>query len=176
MTTPSARRSRNVVRHHPYLRRDDSKRLIAQCAATNTSESAVIREALHRYWGDSPASDAALIMGRLDRVSRAQTRAQRDLELLTEAFAVFVKLWFAHTPAIAEGARQSARTTAEGRYMHFVEFVASQFSAGRRFLEDLPRDVVADEGELAELAAKGARPSVSGGESADESARPSNEH
>jgi hypothetical protein len=169
MATPPTRRPRNVVRHQPYLRREDSKRLVAHCAATNTTESAIIREALHRYWADAP-TDATLILGRLDRVQRAQTRAQRDLELLTEAFALFVKFWFAHTPAVAENARQGARVTSEARYKQFVDYVASQFSAGRRFLDDLPRDVVADERELAELAAKGPSPQASSSEPPEPSA------
>jgi hypothetical protein len=150
MSTRPARRPRNVVRHQPYLRREDSRRLVEHCAATNTTESAVIREALARYWADAP-TDATLVMGRLDRVLRAQARTQRDLELLTETFALFVKFWFAHTPAVAEQNRATARTTAEARYAQFVEYVSSQFSAGRRFLDDLPRDVVADEDELAAM-------------------------
>src|ERR1019366_3988381 len=95
-------------------------------------------------------------MGRLDRVLRAQARTQRDLELLTETFALFVKFWFAHPPAVAEQNRATARTTAEARYAQFVEYVSGQFSAGRRFLDDLPRDVVADEAELAAMVASAA--------------------
>jgi hypothetical protein len=142
------------VRHHPYLRREESRRLVEYCAAHRTTESAVIREALARYFGDTP-SDATLIMARIDRGLRAQARTQRDLELLTEAFALFVKFWFAHTPAIGEQDRGAARSAAEARYGQFVEYVSRQFSAGRRFLDDLPRDVVADERELAAIAATG---------------------
>jgi hypothetical protein len=162
MSTRPARRPRNVVRHQPYLRREDSRRLVEHCASTNTTESAVIREALARYWADAP-TDATLVMGRLDRVLRAQARTQRDLELLTETFALFVKFWFAHTPAVAEQNRATARTTAEARYAQFVEYVSSQFSAGRRFLDDLPRDVVADENELAAMVATAARAVASEG-------------
>jgi hypothetical protein len=141
-----------MVRHQPYLQREESKRLEAHCAATRTSESAVIREALARYFGDAPR-DGELVMRRLDRVLRGQARTQRDLELLTEAFALFVKFWFAHTPAVAEQSRGAARASAEARYGQFVEYVSRQFSAGRRFLDDLPRDLVADERELAAIAA-----------------------
>ena len=151
MTGPS-RRPRNVVRHQPYLRAEDSKRLVAHCAATNTTESAVIREALARYWEDAP-TDASLVMARLDRALRAQARTQRDLELLTETFALFLKVWFAHTPAVAEQHHSTARSSSDARYTRFVEYVSSQFSSGRRFLDDLPREVVADERELAAIAA-----------------------
>jgi predicted DNA-binding protein len=148
-------RNRNVVRHHPYLRAEESKRLVELCARTNTTESAIIREALHRYWSDAP-TDATLIMGRLDRAQRAHARTQRDVELLTEAFAIFVRFWFAHTPAVASDARKTARSASTARYKEFVDYVATQFGAGRRFVDDLPRDVVADPAELAVLAATAA--------------------
>jgi hypothetical protein len=32
------------------------------------------------------------------------------------AFAVFMKLWFAHTPAIAQDSKRAAQSSAESRY------------------------------------------------------------
>jgi hypothetical protein len=54
-------------------------------------------------------------------------RTQRDLELLSEAFAVWVKLWFAHTPTIPDEGKPAARMTAENRYRLFVEHLTEQF-------------------------------------------------
>jgi len=93
-----------------------------------------------------------MLVRRLDRQSRALARAQRDIELLSEAFATFVKIWFAHTPALAPEARKGARNTAKGRYRQFVDFVAEHFSAGSRFLDELPREGVADDGDAAKPA------------------------
>jgi hypothetical protein len=84
-------------------------------------------------------------------LGRALERDHRDLEFLSEAFAVFVKLWFAHTPRISGDEKPAARMDAEGRYGEFVEHVLEQFSGGRRFLDDLPRDPIADDAELATL-------------------------
>jgi hypothetical protein len=145
------------VRHQGYLQPAESKRLSEHCAANHVSESAVIREALSRYF-EAGADDTTLIMQRVDRVLRAQARTQRDLELLSEAFALFVKFWFAHTPAVSAAERPAARTSAEARYAQFVEYVSQQFSAGRRFLEDLPRETLADEQELAALARSSGAP------------------
>ena len=153
--TPKPRRPLNVVRCQPYLRRDDWKRLADHCAANRTTASAVIREALACYLAPTETEDATMILGRVDRVLRAQTRTQRDLELLTEAFGVFVKFWFAHTPAVADTARKAAWTMADARFKQFVDYVSTQFGAGRRFVDDLPRDVLADDHELAELAGTG---------------------
>jgi hypothetical protein len=37
---------------------------------------------------------------------------------------------------------------AESRYRQFVEHVSEEFSGGRRFLDDLSREVVANDAEL----------------------------
>jgi hypothetical protein len=53
---------------------------------------------------------------------------------------------------IPEDGKRAARTTAEGRYRQFVEHVAEQFSGGRRFLDDLPHEEIADNAELGVVA------------------------
>jgi hypothetical protein len=83
-------------------------------------------------------------------------RTQRDLELFSQAFGVFMRLWFAHTPPIPEENKRSARTSAESRYKQFVEHVSQQFSGGHRFLDDLPHEAVANEAELTAVVASGA--------------------
>jgi hypothetical protein len=80
---------------------------------------------------------------------------------LSEAFALFVKLWFAHTPNVAEDAKGAARRSAESRYRQFVEHVAEQFTGGARFLDDLPREWI---GESHHVAAASAGNSATQGE------------
>jgi hypothetical protein len=129
-------------------------RVDGYCAARGISESALVQSALGQYLDGT--GDATLQLRRLDRLGRAGARTQRDLELLSEAFAVYIRLWFAHTPTIPEDAKRGARVSAESRYQLFVQHVAEQFSGGRRFLDDLPHEPVADEAELARLANKDA--------------------
>ena len=69
-----------------------------------------------------------------------------------EGFAIYVKLWFAHTPCIADNAKDSARRTAESRFAQFQEYLVEQFQGGRRFVDDLPREIIADEAELSRMA------------------------
>jgi hypothetical protein len=99
-------------------------------------------------------SDRTLLFRRLDRLGRAVERSHRDVELLAEAFAVFVGVWFAHTQSVPEEDKKFARRDAEDRYNKFVEHVGQQYAGGRRFLDDLPRESVADTAELDELAQK----------------------
>jgi len=146
--TKTVRRGR--VRLLPYVDPALAQRVDQFCAATDVTVSAVVAAAIQQYLDGT--SDATLVLRRLDRLGRAVARNQRDVELLSEAFAVFVRLWFAHTPAIPEAAKGSVRASAESRYRRFVEHVAEQFSGGQRFLDDLPHEAIGDEGELAAVA------------------------
>ena len=144
---PKVRRVRVYTRLSAELR----DRLSSFCAASSIAERAVFEQAVQQYVDG--VGDLALVLRRLDRLGRAGARLHRDVELLSEAFAVFVRLWFAHTPTIPEHGKAAARSTAESRYRQFVEHVGEQFSGGRRFLDDLPREVVANEAELDMVAA-----------------------
>jgi hypothetical protein len=121
------------------------------CAAHRVSSPAVIEAAIRDYV--SGVSDPMLLMRRLDRLGRAQERLHRDLELMMETFAVFMKLWFAHTPAIAQDSKRGAQSAAESRYRQFVDYVGQQFAGGHRFVQDLPQEAIADATELSNAAA-----------------------
>jgi hypothetical protein len=150
---------RGRARLVPRVSAEIAQRLANLCAASNVTESAAVEAALRQYLDGT--SDRTLLFRRLDRLGRAVERDHRDLELLSEAFGVFVRLWFAHTPGLAEDAKGPARRVAESRYKQFVEHVAQQFSGGRRFLDDLPRESLADDTELVAMAeGKGGSKSV----------------
>ncbi len=138
------------VRVHARLSTPLRDRLAGYCQASGNSERNVIETALHHYL--NATSDAALVLRRLDRLGRAEARLQRDIELLSEAFAVFVQLWFAHTPSVPPQVKVDARASANSRYRQYVQYIVRQFSGGQRFLDDLPREVVADESELRRIA------------------------
>ena len=139
------------VRIHPYLPRALRAQLLQHCASVNATEASVVEAAIRKYIDGT--GDKTLLFRRLDRLGRSIQRLERDLDLHMEAFAIWVKLWFAHTPSVPEDAKRSARQLAESRYRQFVEHVAEQFNAGRRFMQDLPHESIADDAELAEVAA-----------------------
>jgi hypothetical protein len=148
----TARRGR--VRLLPYVPEELAERLANVCSASGVTESAFVEGALRQCLDGT--SDKALLLRRLDRLGRAVARDHRDLELLSEAFAVFVRMWFAHAPRVREEAKRDARELAETRYKQFVQHVAQEFSGGRRFLDDLPRESIASDAELDSIAADSA--------------------
>ena len=121
-------------------------RLSKYCAASGISERAVIENALRQYLEGS--SDSALILRRLDRLQVLVGRDHRDLELLSEAFGLYMRAWFlAHSPSVAES--KSLRA-GEGAYKAFAQHLGERFSAGHRFVDDLPKGSMNEE-ESAEI-------------------------
>ena len=55
---------------------------------------------------------------------------ERDINAMPETFAVFVQLWFAHTPSIGENEKDAARREAWNQCQKFVEYVATQMEGG----------------------------------------------
>ena len=133
MVTPKVRRVRVSTRLTVALR----DRLSKHCATSGLSERAVIEEALRQYLDGT--SDGALILRRLDRLDQAMARDHHDLELLSEAFGIYLRQWFGRTPGVPEGAKPAARQAAEGQWKQFVAHLADRFSDGHRFTDGLPQ-------------------------------------
>lgn len=120
---------------HPYIAQDVYERLKAYCARRGLPDSGVVEVALREHLDQ--ASEAALIMRRLDRVERRLAKSHRDLEMLCECFGVWVRLWFAHTPELPDSAKSAAQLSARKRFDQFEEFVAKRIHAGERLSVDL---------------------------------------
>jgi hypothetical protein len=98
---------RGRARLVPRVSAEIAQRLADVCASTNTTETAVVEAALRQHLDGT--SDRTLLFRRLDHLGRAVERSHRDLQLLSEAFGVFVQVWFAHTPTLDEEEKKSAR-------------------------------------------------------------------
>jgi|SRR5580704_11262366 hypothetical protein len=136
-----------------YLSATLRDRLSSYCAASNVTERAVFEAAIEQYI--SGTSDLTLVLRRIERLYRAADRVHEEVELLSAAFTVFVQLWFAHHPSLREELKPAAREEVESRYQHFKDYVTQEFAGGRRLLDDLPRETIADDAELDTLAANG---------------------
>ena len=148
----ASRSKRASERIYPRVAPTLAQRLAKRAAADGISETAVVEAALEQYLDGAP-TDTALIMARLDRMGRAHERSQRDQMLHAEAFVAYVNMWFANTPTLPEGAaRDKAVASAEERVKKFLAYVAQQVSGGG-YLEQIPRERIADDRELSAIAA-----------------------
>ncbi|UKV13225.1 ribbon-helix-helix domain-containing protein [Thalassospiraceae bacterium SW-3-3] len=122
-------------RHNIYIDADTSAELEALAARPGTSKSAIIGDALRHYLRHRGANalDEALRI-RLDRLSRESALVHRDIDVLTESLAFFVRLYLtfnAHTP-VPDKATQAV---ANERYQKFIEQVGRQIAGGRKSFE-----------------------------------------
>ncbi len=152
----SDRRTKRVARRiYPRVAPHLAERLAKRAAAAGISVNAVVEAALEQYLDRT--GDATLLLARLDRLGRTQERLHRDLKLHAEAFAAYVRMWFAQTPTLPPEARKAAIEAAEARFGQFLQYVAQQAARGAGFFDQLPRESVADERELADSDGEGTR-------------------
>jgi hypothetical protein len=112
-------------------------RLAKHCAASGISERTIIEDAVAKYLDD--AGNTALLLRRLDRIEQALAGGHRDVEILSEAFGRYMRLWFmAHVPDASQGNRSAALASAEKAYLWFARQLAERLSEGHRFVDDLP--------------------------------------
>jgi hypothetical protein len=116
-------------------------------AKKGVSESSVNHAALARYLDDTNHDPA--VLRKLDRIERNQERGQRDDEFFVAAFAVFVQIWLAHTPRLADADKPSAEQSALQRFREYAEHVAEKVAEGETFLGDLVRGNVAESDTVA---------------------------
>jgi predicted DNA-binding protein len=140
MATTKVRRVRVGTRLSMELR----ARLTKYCAASGISERTIIEDALRKYLDST--DDTALLLRRFDRIERAQARGHRDLELLSEAFGRYMRVWFmAHVPSGVEAGKAATRGAAETRYAQFAQHLGEHFKQGHRFIDDLPVEALVDD-------------------------------
>lgn len=119
-------------RHNIYIDEDTSAGLEALAAQPGSSKSAIISDALRHYIrhrGTHELDEALKI--RLDRLSRENALVRRDIEVLTESLAFFVRLYLtfnAHTPV----PDQATQAVARDRFQKFIEQVGRQIAGGKR--------------------------------------------
>jgi hypothetical protein len=136
------------VRVSARLSIDLRNRLAKYCKGSGLSERTVIEDALNKYLHGT--DHTALVLRRFDRVDQQLARERRDLELLSEAFGRYMRLWFvAHAPSVAEGGKAQARSVAEAHYKQFAQHLGAGFAQGRRFVKDVPVGPSDDEDEQA---------------------------
>lgn len=134
---------------HPYLNQRLYDRFKGYCWKMGVTESSVVEEALTRFLDEQ--GDMPLVLRKIDRQTRSIERMDRDVKALSEAFSVFVQVYFAHTPEIPEDEKQIAQHDARSRYLKFLDYVAEQISSGHTLVDDLVKDSVADPDELRRL-------------------------
>lgn len=130
------------TRHQLFLPQGLTDRLESLAAKPGASKSAILADALTAWLdrrGTSELDDRFAI--RLDRISAALARIERDGHVLTETLALFVRYELAiHAPLAENDA--AGRAVARKRFEAFINKVGRHIADGRRtFGSDQSREV-----------------------------------
>ena len=119
-------------RHHLYLDDELTAKLDALAAKPGSSKSAIVADALRAYLARRGAKELDdLLKVRLDRVTTQLGRIERDIQILLETLALFVRYEFTVTAPLPESEQAAARALAQDRYQAFIEQVGRRIAGGR---------------------------------------------
>ncbi len=122
------------IRHQLFLPKSVSDRLEALAARPGASKSAILVDAVTAWLnrrGASELEDRFAI--RLDRLTQAIGRVDRDTYVILETLALFIRFELAIQTPLAES-DQAGRALGAKRFEAFVTQVGRQVSTGRRTL------------------------------------------
>ena len=113
-------------------------------ARRRVSKSAIVETALASYLSpDADEQREAAIVRRLDRLTRAIERLERDQTIAAEALALFVKFCLTTTPPLPDTMRTAAQAKGRERYEAFVEALGRRLAKGTTLTREVSEDVAA---------------------------------
>ena len=122
------------VRYQLFLAEDLSHRFDALASAPGASKSAILTDALTAWLNRQAASELENRFNqRLDRMSMALGRIERDGHILLESLALFVRYELMIQAPLPE-ADEAARAIGRDRFEAFVSRVGEALASGQRTL------------------------------------------
>ncbi|MCW0199866.1 CopG family transcriptional regulator [Sphingopyxis sp.] len=122
------------VRYQLFLPEDLSHRFETLAAAPGASKSAILTDALTAWLNRQAASELEnRFKHRLDRMSMALGRIERDGHILLESLALFVRYELMIQAPLPE-ADEAARAIGRDRFEAFVSRVGEALASGQRTL------------------------------------------
>lgn len=125
-----------------------STELEALAARRKLSKSQIVEAALAAFLSPDGADQReAAIVRRLDRLTRAIERLERDVTIGNEAMALFVRFWLTSTPPLPDTMRDAAQATGRERYEGFVEALGRRLAKGRTLIKEVSEETADDKPE-----------------------------
>jgi hypothetical protein len=111
-------------------------------ARRRVSKSAIVETALASYLSpDADEQREAAVVRRLDRLTRALERLDRDQTIAAEALALFVRFWLTTTPPLPDTMRAAAQAKGRERYQAFVESLGRRLAKGTTLTREVSEDI-----------------------------------
>lgn len=125
-----------------YLEPEIMRTLAAYAERRDRSLSLVAEAAIASFvTPDEAERQEAALAARLDRLTRAIERLERDQTITVETLALFVRHWLTVMPSLPEPHQEAARAKGGERYDAFVEALGRRLSKGPVFRREVTAEV-----------------------------------
>lgn len=123
------------IRQQLYLAPDIAEKLDALAAKPGASKSAILSDAIQAWLTRRGSHELDERFGlRLDRISNALGRIERDQQILMESLALFVRYQLTLSGALPEP-DAAARAVGRDRFQAFIDQVGRHIAGGGRSLD-----------------------------------------
>lgn len=124
-----------------YLEPDRLRQLEAFAAKHGRSKSLVAEAAIAAFL-EPPAVERheQALLRRLDHHGRSVERLERNLAILTELTALFVRQWLVVAPVIGEAGQAAAQARGRERFQGFMNVLGRRLASGARFSAELDEE------------------------------------
>lgn len=118
-------------------------RLVAKCLRPDMSQSKIVEQALLAYFcGEVEDARDAALLSRLDHMSRASHRLERDLAVMSGGFSLFVQYFLTMMPDIPAAEADVKAKKGELLYNEFLLRLGDVMSSGGRTIKNALEDVM----------------------------------
>jgi predicted transcriptional regulator len=124
-------------RHHFFLERDVVERLDELAAKPGVTKSSIVEAAVKAYLDRRGADELDdKFKARLDRLSLQLGRIERDIGIVMESLALFVRYELMVTAPLPDN-DPVARATGQDRFQAFLDQVCRRIANGKNFRAEL---------------------------------------
>ena len=126
-----------------YLSNDVARRFKVATRRLNATKSGLVNEALCRFFDPPPETDRNdEILRLLKELAKRLRRLQREIDVMTETLALFVRYFLMITPPLPESERTAAEALGRERYEIFVRQIAKRIASDNGLITDVMRSIV----------------------------------
>ena len=127
-----------------YLTDDVAKLLRIAARRPGATKSSIVNEALLRLLDPAPEKDrGAEVIDRLRGLAKKHRQLHREVEVVTESFALFVRYFLTITPPLPQSEQHAANILGRKRYAVFVKQIAKRIASDRNLISEVMRTIVA---------------------------------
>ena len=136
-------------RYTLYITRPLARRFDEVSRTSHGGKSALVEEALTASLRPREVPDIKdQLVSRLDDLTRASKTIERDVAIVTETLALFVRYFLTITPPLPLDEQESARLLGHERFQVFVAQVGKQLAGDQRLVSEVLETIVTQKPDL----------------------------